>query len=485
MAVAEETDRRGRKRRGNQDPLEARVATFVRAQRMVVAGDRLLVAVSGGPDSVALLSMLSRWRKVWRLDLRAVHFNHGLRGLESDEDARFVTDLCAELDVALEVVPLDLTDGMRNHKAGSLQERARHARYAALERMTRKTGAKRIAVGHTADDQAETVMMWMLRGAGTTGLGGIPPMRDAWVVRPLLHTSREDVLAYLKRRRLGFRFDSTNASDRYLRNRIRHHLMPVLQRFNPSIVTVLARQADLVRDDDRCLDFMAGQWEAQELSADEDEIVFLRSRFLDLPVALQRRIARRIIREVTGRRQGPSRSLVDWMVRQIIEGPSGAVGTMGQALVIREYDRIRVVRNASTSATAWEGHEGALAVSIPSTVTWVPSGHRLDFSMRETRDDPMRPGMAAFDADQFTGPLLIRSWLPGDSFCPCGMKGRRKKLQDFFSDLKVPRATRRRIPLIVAPEGILWVGGYRTDHRFRVRASTRHILVIQMSPQDS
>src|SRR2546422_1031675 len=216
--------------------LAGRVAATARARGLLRPGDRVLAAVSGGPDSVALLSVLAALAPSWDLTLQAVHVNHGLRGAESDEDASFVAGFCDRLGVALAIERVTLVGPAGRRRGRSLQEQAREARYAAMVRVATALRMDKIALGHTADDQAETLVMWMLRGSGTAGLAGIPPSRGPLVIRPLLDVGRAEIIAYLEAQGLPFRVDSSNAKPLYLRNRVRHELLPILKRFNPQLL---------------------------------------------------------------------------------------------------------------------------------------------------------------------------------------------------------------------------------------------------------
>src|SRR5574337_2080525 len=228
-------------------PLVYRVVRTVRSRNLFLCGQHILVAVSGGPDSVALVSILHRLRSSWKLTVSAVHCNYGLRGDESEEDQQFVEAFCRELGVPLHVRRVGLhVDGRKT----SLQAEARDLRYQVMQEIAEKCGADRIAVGHTADDQAETVLLWMLRGAGLTGLSGMPAFRDNHIIRPLYETKRQEILTYLRTAGLSFREDSSNFKLLYLRNRVRKELIPILTRLVPSSLDALCRLADICREDD-------------------------------------------------------------------------------------------------------------------------------------------------------------------------------------------------------------------------------------------
>ena len=471
--------------------LERHVAASARSRGLIAEGDHLLVAISGGPDSVALLSVLATLAPSKRLTLSALHLNYGLRGDESDEDARFVTHLCAEMEIPLICERVDVSRASGTGTGLSLQARARDARYAALRRAAAALGASKIALGHTADDQAETLLMRMLRGSGAAGLAGIRPLRDAVYVRPLLDVSRAEILAYLDAKGLPFRTDSSNAKPVYLRNRIRHELLPLLKRYNPAVVSALTRQADILRDEDACLDGWAAGWIARHVLAAEDRSLAVpRSALLEQPVALQRRIIRRVMQRVTGGPHGPAFGAADAVLQKVVRGRSGSSLAVRGARVLRDYQHVRFVpaRHASRRQgdRSW-GRAVSVRVTIPSTVVWPPTGQslRLRFAGAEEEQRPAGRDVARFDADRFTHRLEVRSWQAGDVFHPHGMAGRRKKLQDYFSDSKLSRGRRAEVPLLVAPEGILWVVGHRTDHRFRVTPSTTRVVTAELVPGDA
>ncbi len=473
-----------------------RVVETIRRRRLFEPGHRLLVAVSGGPDSVALLALLHELAPSWKLALSAAHFNYGLRGQESDEDAEFVADLCRRWRIELTIRRLAIPV-----RGGSVQERARVARYQALEEIGKSLGVDRIAVGHTADDQAETVLMWMLRGAGTAGLGGIPPIRQGLFVRPLLDVTRADILAYLGARHLTYRVDSSNARAVYFRNRIRQELLPVVTRLAPRAVEALGRLAEVLREDNACLDHASAEVLARLATASAEGTVSVdRNGLLAQPTAIQRRIVRATISQINGMGNSPSFRAVTAVLERVVHGRAGAALAVRGAWVVREDDRIVFRSHGSAEGAVHgerpglQGDAGAVVereVPIPSASVWDATGQRIEVKLTERVEagamvsEVPRNRVAVFDADRFTHQLRLRGWAPGDLFFPLGMGGRRKKLQDYFTDLKIPRAERRRIPLLVAPEGILWVVGYRPDHRFAVGSSTTRVLVATVTGNDT
>jgi tRNA(Ile)-lysidine synthase len=457
--------------------LVCRIAALARTAGLFRPGDRLLVAVSGGPDSVALLSVLATLAHDWSLSLHAVHFNHGLRGAESEEDSRFVSDLCDQMRV-----PLICRRLLLGKPGGSVQEAAREARYVALKDTAALIGADRVALGHTADDQAETLVMWMLRGAGVTGLAGIPWIREALFIRPLLGVRRDEILCYLAGRSLSFRVDSSNNEPLYLRNRIRRDLLPALKRLNPAIVDVLCRQAEVLREEDGWLEEMTSRHVPEVLlEEDSERLIVDRQRLIALPLALQRRLVRRLLQQVSrSRKRAPFRSVAA-VLDCVVHGRSGATLTIDQTQVTREYERLRFESRRSLAAQNSPLAPSEVPLPVPSTRLWAPTGQRVRINLGDA-SGPLQSvdARARFDADRCTFPLLLRAWRPGDAFQPLGLGGRTKKLQDYFTDIKLPRHRRTQVPLLVAPEGILWVAGYRADHRFGVTETTRRVLTVEL-----
>ncbi len=441
-----------------------------------------MVAVSGGPDSVALLSLFNGLRDEWRLKLHVVHFDHGLRGRESDADVLFVRTLCEGLAVPCIVKRLAMNGADRRSQGSSLQEYARNRRYHELASLAEELDADKIAVGHTADDQVETMIMWMVRGAGTKGLSGIPPVRPPHIIRPLLSTSRAELLEYLQVRKLSYRIDSSNDKPIYLRNRIRHEVMPILKQYNPNLIRAVARQADVVRAEDRYLDQLAREALVQvQQSKAKQRLTLHRTRLLNLPLAMQRRVLRMAIREVSGTLTMTGFDTIEAGLTHIVSAQSGLSVDVNGVSIVREYDQVHVC----SFQGEWVTTRTSKPMDVPSQVVWPLTGQSMDvstaLSVTQEAVKQMNGSQVRFDADTCSSSLVLRNWSPGDHFFPLGMGGKRKKLQDFFSDIKLARSLRHTIPLLVAPEGIVWVGGHRLDHRFRVTTSTRHVFVANLS----
>ena len=445
-----------------------------------------MVAVSGGPDSVALLSVLHELRPAWNLILSVIHINYGLRGRESDEDAVFVQRLCNEL-----AVPCITRrgDSVREKAPGrsSLQERAREIRYSIMRRMAGESGIKRVALGHSADDQAETVLMWMLRGSGLAGLAGMPAMREGLFIRPLLTIPRAEILSYLRSLGREYRNDASNGMPIYLRNRLRQGLVPYMKSVAPSLVRVIGRQSEIVGEEDALLEKMVTDLLPSIVTEDDQGFRLARNPFLNVPLALQRRIIRRVLGRLDGRGNMPGFVTVEAIVRQVVAKAPGSRFSAKGIEVFRDGESIRIGKSCPQSIERDSPAQECICAGIPGTMVWSLTGERIE--IRVIDEDEARniarsrdKHMTVFDGATFTLPLCLRNWKPGDRISPFGMKGRHKKIQDLFTDLKVSPSLRRRTPLLVAPEGILWVVGFRPDGRFVMNSSTKQFVVASADP---
>jgi tRNA(Ile)-lysidine synthase len=458
-----------------------KVRETVRDYRMIDRGDRVLVAVSGGPDSLALLHILHVLSDEFGCDLHVAHLEHGLRGSDSREDAEFVGRVAGGMN--LPFTYRSAGERLRDRpKDVSLEEAARELRYRFLEETAGERGASRIATGHTMDDQAETVLMRMLQGAGPGGLSGIRPVRDGRVIRPLIRCTAGEIVSYLGAVGLTPREDPSNQDTALLRNRIRHRLLPILKgEFNPSVVPALARIAAVEGEVDHALRAMAQTALERTASGSAGKIRLALDLFGDYDVALQLYILRAAIEEALGRLTDISfehvRSLLHMARRG--ETPSKRITLPGSLVAYRESGDLVLAKADSLDVppsrvieipgkTALPGFDLEIQATLhpPSGIERLDAGSSLE---------------ACFDWNCLHAPLVVRGWLPGDRFRPLGMSGR-KKIHDFFVDEKIPRPARNRVPLLVDQKGIHWVIGHRTSEASRVTHETRRVLLLEASP---
>lgn len=443
-----------------------------------------MVAVSGGPDSVCLLHILSALRDKLGIMLHVAHLNHQLRGAESDADASYVADLARKLDLPITVERRDVKAYQRSRRL-CLEEAAREVRYNFLAEVTETAVAHSVAVGHTLDDHIETILMHLIRGSGTRGLRGLQPSSQ-WrfgkaaltVIRPMLEASRAETAAYCRRYRLKPRLDTSNLSLSPLRNRIRQQLIPLLRSYNPQVTDALLRTARIAADDLSALEEEALKLGRNIVDEQENTVILDRQRFIKLPPAWQRHLLRASIEKRLG-------NLMDIESRHIEEimsslhKPAGKIITLPDGLIFAiEYDRY-LLGSDPAALSPFPAIEKECDLRVPGT-TALPGWQVVaDILKREQFVDEGNSYIACFDLARTGDKLTIRPRRPGDRFQPLGMS-QLKKLNQFMIDSKIPRAWRRRVPIVCSPEQIIWVAGWRIDERVKVTGNTRNMLRLEL-----
>lgn len=451
--------------------------------------DKIVVAVSGGPDSVCLLHLLRKWAADRSISLHVAHLNHGFRP-EADQEARFVEELSSDWGISATAVKLPVPQ-LCKEKGLSKQEGARTIRYQFLREVAQDVGAQWIALGHTADDQAETFLMRTIRGAGAQGLGAIPLIREGCIIRPLLKIRRREILSELSREKILFMEDPSNLQPLYLRNRIRHHLVPTLEQYNPQIREALCRETVLLQDDNDFIhQHLLSVIPKLKIQTTGSSALFDLPELQSLHPALQRRLLRWGIDQLGAGLKEISFKHIETIRLKIIPGPTGKIYTFPHSLKIqRRYSHLLFERTDGAAGPLQTGNRTDLSAELPlPEMEGAASGIVIDLPFWQLKlkvslhfgpHPSFSPCMASFDFDRISFPLFVRSWQPGDAFMPAGMKGRHKKLQDFFVDLKIARSERDRRPLLTSSEGILWVVGLRMDERFRATEQTKRTLTME------
>lgn len=446
------------------------VKSTIKEWEMLSEGDRVLAAVSGGADSVVMLHLLVELSEEMGLGVIVAHMDHALRAQESRRDHDFVRALARRL--GLEFVSRRLSKGELKGGGASLQEAARLKRYAFLEEAAGKCKAGAVALGHTMDDQAETVLMRLMKGSSLAGLAGIPPKRGIFV-RPLINSSRSSVEEYAKERAISFVTDSSNLTVKYLRNRVRLTLLPVLEReYNPSIKEALARTASVLSTDDDFIEKAAVKAFASSLVEKRaGKAVLDRARLRRAHRAVSSRVFLMAVRSL-GVEADLSSIHVDAFFG-ILDGrrPNASISLPGGLHARREYGRM-VIASGGPGAPAFE-----LPLVIPGK-TMIEGAGEIE---AELAPPPKKfscgPETAWFDLDALEGlgPIVVRQARPGDRMAPFGMKGTRK-LKDMFIDSKVPSAERKKTPVVAAGGEIIWLAGIRRSSLFPVKRGARRAL---------
>ena len=444
---------------------------------MLQRGDCVVVAVSGGPDSVCLLHVLYMLRDVFGIHLVVAHFDHGLRPDRDEDETMFVESLARRLKLPFETgKAIGLADG-----SGSLEERARGARYEFFEDIRARYSAQKIALGHNLNDQAETVFMRFLRGSGISGLSGMPPKRGDMIIRPLIEISRDEIESYLMHNGLTYVTDLSNFDKDYLRNRIRLEIMPLLREYQPRIIEIMARTACIMREEDEPLDAQAKKWLEERISIAKDGTVSISlSSLLSLHKAFRTRVLRSILKMTAGSLRRIGRRHMDAIDGLLMGNRSQAQVCLPYGTVVRKVycDLVSVRENAME----YRDLHYSYSLDGPGTYFLDAVGRTIsieEITMHDILDVKGPDSVAFLNADLIDYPLVARNFRPGDKFIPFGMNGH-KKLKDFFIDLKIPSEIRKKTPVLTCGEMIIWVCGLRIDDRFKITKNSKRILKVKL-----
>jgi tRNA(Ile)-lysidine synthase len=462
---------------------EQRVLRFIKEQHLIPKQPKLVVAVSGGPDSVCLLQILLRLKKELGVELHVAHLNHQLRGGESEADAQFVAELAHGLDIPATIEQRDVKAYKAQHHT-SLEEAAREVRYAFLAQVAASAGAERVAVGHTLDDHVETILMHLIRGSGTRGIQGLQPL-SRWpspgagltVIRPLLELSREETADYCRHHRLGPRLDESNLSLSPLRNRIRHQLLPQLRSYNPQVAEALLRMARLATDDLAFIDREVARMWPEVAQKRGNTVVLDKKSFVDLTSALKRHLLRTSIEELLGNLKDIEARHIE-EIMDALDKPAGKRISLPDGLTFTiEYDRY-LLGSDYASLSPFPVLESEFNINMPGKTNipgWDIEAIIIDSSVISEEGEKADGFSACFDFARIGHKLTVRHRQPGDRFQPKGMS-QPKKLNEFMIDARIPQAWRQRVPIVCSPEQILWVVGWRIDERAKVSEGTTRVL---------
>ncbi|NTV48399.1 MAG: tRNA lysidine(34) synthetase TilS [Geobacteraceae bacterium] len=438
-----------------------RVERTVRKQNLFLAGDTLVVAVSGGADSSALLDLLINL-PCYNLHLIVAHLNHCLRGDESDADENFCRDLASRYSLRFEERRIDI-NSLASDLHLNIEDAGRRARIEFFNEISRKYGAAAVVLAHHADDQAETVLMRLLRGSGMTGLSGMAYRNARGYVRPLLDITRVEIEQYLNERSLEWREDASNSDTIYLRNRIRHHLLPLLEDYNPAIRSCLATTASIISGDGVLLEELTERSFLESCRMGEGRAVFSLCKFLTLNTALQRRVLRHAFKQLTGTLEGVSaRHLEAIFDLTDSDRPNSRLSLPQGIVVVREYDTLMLIRTGEVVLdTDYE-----LLITEPGCYH-LPSGGSVVVDLTSEVSFATGSQIACFDITKTPFPWFVRTFRPGDRITPFGMSGR-KKVKEIFIDRKIPISERRHIPLVFCGDDLIWIAGVCCSELTRV-----------------
>jgi len=453
--------------------LLTKVEETIQKNGLLVPGDKVLIAYSGGPDSTALMLALLDLRQEWDLDLTLAHFNHRLRR-SADEDERFVRQAAENYSLPLVVGSEDVRLFAAEHRL-NVEEAGRRLRYRFLRESARAGGKTKVATGHTLNDQAETFFMRLFRGSGLQGLSGIYPLVDGLIVRPLLRVERKDVEAYLRTKKAAFVTDSSNADRRFLRNRIRHELVPFFQKeFDPSILSRIGKITSILQEDEAVLNRIAKK-EAGKAIQKRDGLLCLDWKFLSsLPLGMARRVAREYIFAL----RGDLRRITYDDIEALLGLEKDKECQLKKDLLLRReknwiFNKSHSPAEKPDFELLWSG-ESPLA--IPSLNKHL-KGHRLISAPENLSCDNRKKALLAWNSLRF--PLTVRTRREGDRYFPFGAPGS-QKLKEIMRAKNIPTHQRERLPVVLSAGKIVWVTGLPVSDLFKVTPQTEDVFVISV-----
>jgi tRNA(Ile)-lysidine synthase len=458
-----------------------RVNNYILTHQMIVPGDIVLVAVSGGADSITLLHILNALKEKLNISLHVAHLDHMFRGQESQKDANFVKLLCKEWRIPCTIEAKDVSL-YRDQNRLSSETAAREVRYQFLDEVAQNCNAKRIALGHHADDQAETVLLNLLRGTGTTGMAGIAPLRDNKYIRPLLTIRRYEIEQYCNQNGLDYRTDSTNNMAVFFRNKLRLSLIPLLQKeYNSEVVTALGRLAELSREENNFIDL-------QTRAIYSSLVYYPQNSVLELPVeeftnqhlALQRRIIRMIWAELTGGHRDLTYQHVESVLCQCLKLKPAKIELPDGVLCKIAYGKLRFTRTKEEPIAPLIHYP----LKVPGQTYIRELGIVINAQIYSDHEKVVNPkalpsNEAILDYEETGKELYVRTRNPGDRFRPQGVNGM-VKLKKFLIDQKVPQEERPLIPLICSKNEIIWVSGLRVGEYWKVTEKTKKLLHLKI-----
>ncbi len=448
---------------------------------LVEKGDRLIVGVSGGVDSMVLLHLLHACREAFDLSLIVAHVNHGLRPVDSEKEADLVQEEAARLGLPFEYGQFNVKEFQKTMGL-SPQDAARRIRFHFFYSLLRKHEAQKVVLGHHADDQVETVLLKLIRGSGLQGLKGMLPIREGKVIRPLLGVWREEIQDFAAEKKIPFLLDSSNLKSDYLRNRIRLTLIPLMEaEYQPNFKEILLRTSNILREENDYLEEGAETAYQEIVRKQKDTLFFKFSEFQSLHQAIQWRVMKKILERVydwgTGVEEG------EWLeVHRIYQklhrsAPSFLLELPHGAWVEKRYDVVLLGKGKVKPLAPFE-----VELHSPGSTFIEEIGKEVVVGEtdRDTLKDYKGPAdTALMDYGSLQFPLRMRNFRPGDRFHPLGAKGS-QKLKEFFIDHKVPRVERPKVPLLVSGDRIVWVAGYRIDERAKVSEKTKKVLTVKV-----
>ncbi len=451
---------------------------------MIKAGDSILVATSGGPDSVCLsytLKMLSQKLSIKKIAL--AHLNHKLRGYKSDRDANFVLSLAKNFDMECYIKDENVLEYKKNNKL-SLEEAGRKLRYNFFEEISNSYGYNKVAIGHNADDNSELVFMYLIRGSGLTGLSGIRPVRDDKIIRPLIKMQKSKILDFISKNKLSYVIDDSNNDKIYLRNKIRHELLPMIKTcYNPNIVETITRFTNIIRSEEEWIEKNIDNL-FPNLISNKNKFTLYLPLFNNLDVALKRRVIRKAIEKVKGDLRRISFSHIDSVLYILNNGKeSSSLNLPDDVYIFRKKDILFFSKKKEKDYVLKDDNLIRYEIINTGTIFIQEIKAILTFEIFEGNSNFLNlynsPNTALFDMDKLSFPFFLRKAVHGDKFIPLGMSGN-QKLKTYFINNKIPKSERWNSLVLLNKEKIIWLIGHRIENTKRLTPLTRNVLKVEI-----
>jgi tRNA(Ile)-lysidine synthase len=472
-----------------QENLAEKVEEYSRNHNLFYPGEKVVVAVSGGADSVCLLHVLARLRSKLEINLHIAHLNHQLRGKESTADARYVAGIARRMKIPITIENKDVS-AYKRQKRLSLEEAARELRYEFLARVASSIDAGGIAVAHTRDDDIETVLLHLIRGTGINGLRGLRPHsvlqlgedRSCFnIIRPLLEITRAETVEYCQKLRIKPHFDPSNMSVTFTRNRIRHELLPVLRTYNPRFDDALLRLSAIAKEEMSFIEEQTSQLWSDIVEELGGILVVNIKKIVHLPVIFQRQLLRWAIKYLCGDTRDIESEHIEEMVN-FLKKPTGKTLYLPHGLRLHtEYGRL-IMNLEDTSVCPFPALDREYKIKIPGE-TGINGWHISARYLGRKLSGYTSGFVAVLDSDKTGNNLVVRASRTGDSLQPLGM-AQTKSLRHFMADARIPHAWRNSVPLVCSPDKIIWVVGWRIDDLVKVTSSTRKVLQLKFERVD-
>jgi tRNA(Ile)-lysidine synthase len=458
-----------------------KVMEFIKENSMFDKGDKVIVAVSGGPDSICLLHVLNELKDELGVTLVGAHVNHCLRGAEADKDEEYAKQTCESLNIDFYSKKVDI-HRISAEKNISCEMAGREVRYEFFKELTIKLNANKIALAHNANDQAETILMRIMRGTGIEGMVGIKPVRDKIYVRPILHLSRSEIEKYCEGNNISARIDKSNLENIYARNKVRLELIPYIEEnFNKDIIKTLNRLSDIVKKDNDYLEGISIKEYKKHCEICDKRVIINKEAFLEHE-AIVSRIVRNALVDMNGNLNNFEKIHISSII-SLQKCETGKTIMLPQNIVAENcYGNIHICINIKAA----EANDNQYSLNI-NEGNFIPSLNKvvkIDVKAKmQLKKAEVNDYIKYFDYDKINVPIILRYRKDGDRFMPLGMKGN-KKLKDLFMDLKIPKGKRNEIPLICFGDDIGWVVGYRVSEKFKVSKDTKNILQIRIESEE-